>query len=91
MMNTQGTPHAENILNSDENLTKPLLEQDDFVGKMYNINSDHFHQSIDFNKTAGSSQSRQVSQQSPPRYLDLARHSRGSLKGSMRKIYGVLT
>ena len=62
MMNTQGTPHAENILNSDENLTKPLLERDDFVGKMYNINSDHLHKSIDFNKTAGSSQSRQVSQ-----------------------------
>ena len=53
--------NAENIINSDENLTKPLLERDEFVGKMYNINSDHFHKSIDFNKTAGSSQSRQKS------------------------------
>ena len=42
-MITQDIPHTEHILNSDENLTKPLLERDEFVGKMYNINSDHFH------------------------------------------------
>ena len=90
MMKQDGA-QLDHILNSDENLTKPLLEKEEFVGKMYNIRSDHLHQSVDFNKTQGSSQSRQVSQQSPPRYLELAQHSRGSYKGSMRRIYGVLT